>query len=114
MYAGTLARASLAEDGTVDQRIAEYILRSLPRSELKEYLAALRRELRRRRVDVSLTGPGEEPLRQELGRTFSGRELVISRDDALGGGVKVRTGDDIIDASAQGYVRQLIGKLRET
>jgi hypothetical protein len=113
MEASALARVSIAEDGTVDQKVAEYVLK-LPRSELKEYLAALRREIRRRRVDVSLTGPGEEPLRGELGSAFSGRELVVSRDDALGGGVKVRSGDDVIDASAQGYVRHIIEKLRET
>ena len=109
-----LAQLSLTAGGTVDERVAQFALSRLARSELREYLAALKRELKRRRLDVSVPeGTEERPLREDLGETFPGREMIVSRDDALGGGVRVSAGDDVIDASVRGYLRATIEKLRE-
>ncbi len=113
MEAAKLARLSFSADGGMDERVTTLVLENLTRSELKEYLAALKRELRRRRVDVSVSGAEDRPLRDTLGVAYPGKEMVVSRDDALGGGVRIRAGDDVIDASVKGYFSSIIGKLRE-
>lgn len=35
----------------------------------------------------------------------------MAADEALGAGVKVSAGDDVVDASVQGYIREIIEEL---
>ena len=35
----------------------------------------------------------------------------MAKDEALGAGVKVSAGDDVVDASVHGYIREIIEEL---
>ncbi len=111
--AGRLVRRALSEDGSVREETAAGLLGVLSRSQLKAMAAALRRELRRRTVLVQVAGEAD-PVRQAAARRFPGRELDVASDPSLGAGVRVRTGDDVVDASVQGAIRRIITELGGT
>lgn len=106
-----LVTLTFMDSGDVNPAAAAWLLENLTRSQLKAYLAAFRRELRRRRVYVALSGGEESEVGGEIGERYPGRDLAISRDETLGAGVKVSAGDDIVDASVTGYLRNLLGEI---
>ena len=106
-----LVAMTFTPNGDVNPAVASWVLENLSRSQLKAYLAALRRELRRRRVYVELSGGSESEIEGEIGKRYPDRELAISHDEALGAGVRVSAGDDIVDASIRGYLRGLLGEI---
>jgi F0F1-type ATP synthase delta subunit len=109
-----LVSLALTPAGDVTDGIAAMLLERLSRSQLKEFLAALRRELKRRHVYVSVAGEPGSAVSGAVAERFPGRELDLSRDDSLGGGVRISAGDDIVDASMRGYIRQIIEELGGT
>jgi hypothetical protein len=104
----------LEDGGGVRQEVAERILADLSRAELKKFLAALRLELKRRVVQVGLAGEAGPGLDTALGRAWPGRRFNVQEDPALGAGVKVSAGDDVVDASVHGYIREIIEELGST
>ncbi len=109
-----LAQLTFTADGQINEEIAAWVLQNLSRSQLKSYLSALRREMRRRRVFVALSGGKESEVGGQIGERYPGKELSVYRDDALGAGVKVSAGDDIMDASVKGYLRKLLEEIGKT
>ena len=109
-----LVSLALTPEGDVKEGVAAMLLEHLSRSELKEFLAALRRELKRRHVYVSVAGEPGPTVSGAMAERFPGRALDVSRDDSLGGGVRGSAGDDIVDASMRGYIRQIIEELGGT
>ena len=106
-----LAQLSFTPEGMINEAVASQVLENLTRAQLKSYLAALRREMRRRRVYVALEGGRESEVSGPIGERYPGRELSIYRDQGLGAGVKVSAGDDIVDASVKGYLRELLEEI---
>jgi hypothetical protein len=106
-----LATLSFTTDGEINEAVASWALEALTRSQLKEYLAALRREMRRRRVYVALSGGVERDVSGAIGERYPGRELAVVRDEGLGAGVKISAGDDIVDASVLGYLKGLLEEI---
>jgi len=104
----------LDERGDVKEDVAARVLADLSRAELKKFLAALRLELRRRVVQVGLAGDAGPGLDAAIGRTWPGRALRVQEEPALGAGVKISAGDDVVDASVQGYIREIIEELGST
>lgn len=104
----------LGTDDQVKEDIAAEIVAGLSRSELKKFLAAFRLEMRRRIVRVSLAGEAGPALDAALSRAYPGRRLDVEKDEALGAGVKVSAGDDVVDASVHGYIREIIEELGGT
>jgi F0F1-type ATP synthase delta subunit len=109
-----LVALALASDGQVNDDVAAELLSQLSRSELKKFFAALRRELRRRVVQVTVAGRAGAELDEAVARAYPGRRLDVETDEALGAGVKVSAGDDIVDASVHGYIREIIEELGGT
>jgi hypothetical protein len=101
----------LGPDDQVKEDIAAEIVAGLSRSELKRFLAAFRLEMRRRIVQVALAGEAGPGLDDALVSAFPGRRLDVEKDETLGAGVKVSAGDDIVDASVHGYIREIIEEL---
>ncbi|HEY9593456.1 MAG TPA: hypothetical protein VHE79_03205 [Spirochaetia bacterium] len=104
----------LGDDGEIRDDVARRLLAELSRSELKRFNAALQRELARRRVSVVTAGEAPESVRRVVGERYPGREIDLARDEFLGAGLRVRAGDDIVDASIRGYIRGIIEKLEGT
>ncbi len=105
---------ALDADGEVRDDVAARVLESLSRSDLKRFLAALRRELKQRRVFVTLAGEASAGMDESISGSYGGRALSIERDESMGAGVRVRAGDDIVDASVRGYIKDIIEKLEGT
>ncbi len=104
----------LSPDGEVDEQAAASLLSGFTRAQLKAFLAALRRELRRRQVMVEVAGGDGSAVREAIGARYPGRPVQVTREEGLGAGVRVSAGDDIVDASIQGYIRGIIEKLGST
>jgi hypothetical protein len=104
----------LGPDGQVKDDLAAEIVAGLSRSELKRFLSALRLEMRRRIVRVALAGEPGAALDTAVTRAYPGRRVDVEKDEALGAGVKVSAGDDIVDASVHGYIREIIEELGGT
>jgi F0F1-type ATP synthase delta subunit len=109
-----LVALALTPEGEVREEVAARLLESLSRSQLKEFLAALRREMKRRQVHVTLAGEASATVGHSLAKSYPGRELTLAQDAALGGGVRIAAGDDIVDASMRGYIREIIEELGGT
>lgn len=90
------------------------LLERLTRSQLKEFLSALRQELKRRRVYVTVAGDPEPGVATAVEGQYPGRDVGVTKDEALGAGVRISAGDDIVDASIRGYIREIIGDLEGT
>ena len=104
----------LTPQGDVRDEAASRLLELLSRSQLKEFLAALLRELKRRQVHATLAGAADAEVSTSLAKSYPGRELTVAQDASLGGGVRVSAGDDIVDASMRGYIREIIEELGGT
>ncbi len=109
-----LAALTFTALGEINEEVASWALANLTRSQLKAYLSALRREMRRRRVYVAMSGGKESDVSGAIGERYPGRELALSRDEGLGAGVRVSAGDDIMDASVKGYLRKLLEEIGKT
>jgi F0F1-type ATP synthase delta subunit len=105
---------ALGPDGEIREDIAAQVLQDLSRSDLKRFLSALRRELKQRRVFVTLAGSPSAGMEEAISGSYGGRALSVERDETMGAGVRVRAGDDIVDASVRGYIRDIIEKLEGT
>ncbi|MGA2976947.1 MAG: F0F1 ATP synthase subunit delta [Spirochaetia bacterium] len=106
-----LVRLALDPNGGVREDVAAQIVRGLSRSQLKQFLSSLRRELARRRVSVGMAGEAGAEVDAAMARRYPGRAVGINRDESLGAGMRLRAGDDIVDASVRGYIRDIIEKL---
>ncbi len=106
-----LVELSFAARGEVDENVVRLILERLSRSDLKRYRAALLREMRRRSVQVAVEGGSDRSVDDAMRERFPERQVQISRDPALGAGVRLTAGDDVEDASVMGYVRTIIEQL---
>jgi hypothetical protein len=104
----------LAPDGQVNDDVAAQLLAHLSRPDLKKFLAAFRLELRKRVVLVAVAGRPGTALGEAVERAYPGRRLDVETDESLGAGVKVSAGDDIVDASVRGYIREMIEELGST
>jgi hypothetical protein len=104
----------LTPDGQVDDASAAEIIAGLSRPDLKKFLAALRTELKKRIVQVAIAGRRASSMDQTIARVYPGRRLDVEIDESLGAGVKVSAGDDIVDASVHGYIREMIEELGST
>ena len=109
-----LAKLVLTPDGRVDEQAAASVLAGFTRAQLKTFLAALRREILRRRVSVEVAGESGGSLGTMMAEKYPGRAVHVVRQENLGGGIRVSAGDDIVDASIQGYIKGIIEKLEGT
>jgi hypothetical protein len=109
-----LVELVLTADGEVNDDVAGQIVSQLPRSELKAFLAGLRLELKRRTVRVALAGQPGGGLGEAVARAWPGKKVDVEADETLGAGIRVSAGDDIMDASMHGYIREIIEELGGT
>jgi hypothetical protein len=107
-------KLAFSPDGEVNEEVAAILLDRLTRSQLKEFLSALRRDLKRTRVYVSVAGDPDASVAAAVEQQYPGRDVGVTTDESLGAGVRISSGDDIVDASIRGYIREIIGDLEGT
>ncbi len=108
-----LVRRTLTDDGSVRDDVASLLMELQSRSQLKAFLAALRREIKRRTVFVKVAGD-PAPAQRTVAERFPGRAVDVAPDASLGAGVRVSAGDDIVDASVHGTIQRIIAELGST
>lgn len=113
-----LVRASL-QDGRISQQRVSAVLELLRRQPearrrelLKAYLRQMRREEARHTLVIEHAGPLSPKARDEIVSSMSakaGRRLSVETRETpdLLGGVRVRLGDDVFDASIAGRLAAL-------
>jgi hypothetical protein len=105
-----LVRGAFSADGTVHDDVAALLLQLSSRVQLKAFLAAMRREQKKRSVSVQIDGE-QAPTLLAVEERYPGRPVDIAADPTLGAGLRVRAGDDIVDASVRGIIRKIIAEL---
>ena len=105
-----LAALLLGPAGEIRDDLAAEALGALSRSALKGLRADLRRHIARGHVSVSIAG-AEQSTRETVRTRYPGRTVDLGADESLGAGLRVRAGDDIMDASVHGYIKNIIEKL---
>lgn len=63
---------------------------------------------------VTVAGKPDPSVAPAIGEQYPGRDIGVEQDETLGGGVRISAGDDIMDASIRGYIREIIGDLEGT
>jgi hypothetical protein len=109
-----LVSLALGAEGEAAERITDSIVAELPRSELKRFLSALRREARRRSVALAVEGDAGGVAEAAVRTRYPGRLVEVVREQALGAGLRISAGDDIVDASVRGYIKEIIEELGGT
>ena len=107
-------KLAFSPNGEVNNEVAAMLLERLTRTQLKGFLSALRRELKRKLVYVSVAGQPDAGVASAVEQQYPGRDVGVTRDESLGAGVRISAGDDIMDASIRGYIREIIGDLEGT
>lgn len=113
-----LVRASLQDGGISQQRVSAVLELLRRQSEtrrrelLKAYLRQMRREQARNTLLIEHAGPLASKARDEIVSSMSakaGRRLSVEtrENPELLGGVRVRLGDDVYDASIAGRLAAL-------
>lgn len=100
------------ENGTVDKKVANYILKKLLRKDIKIYLFYLVREIQKRSVYISSAYKLDDKDRQKISQMFKNHDMHFATDTTLGAGLVIQTNDTIIDASLKGAVQSTIDKLK--
>jgi F0F1-type ATP synthase delta subunit len=99
-------------DGTVNSKVAEYVLKNLLRADVKSYLFYLKQEISKRTVYVTSAQTLEEVDQKQIATLFADRDIKFETNEKLGGGLVIRTNDTIMDASLKGTIEATIEKLR--
>lgn len=102
----------MGPEGDISDDLAARTLAALSRADLKRLRDELRRRIAKDRVSVAVSGEMAGTA-AAMHRRFPGRPVDVGQDESLGAGVRVRDGDDIMDESVHGYIRNIIEKLGE-
>lgn len=101
-----------AQSSQVPKDIEGYVLDIMSKHELKEFLRVLKIELDKRRVFVT----SSEALSAEnlalLKREYKGKEMINSIDTSLGGGIKIKDNDLVIDFSYKKFIDDTIDRIK--
>lgn len=107
-----LADLSITSEN-VNTNVAKYVLQKLSRDDLKEYLLLLKKLVNENTVYVKTDIDTTQDVKKTLSGMFPGKKLVFEKDHFSGGGIVVRTGDNIFNLSVKNYINQTVETLKE-
>jgi len=106
-----LAELSLTADGAIDENAREYVLTRLSRADIRRYVVFLKSVLKERRVWVRSASPADKAVKERMASLFPGKELRFVADPALGAGMQVEYGDNVINISVKNMIENTIRRL---
>ena len=106
-----LAQLAAAHD-LIPKDIEQYVLTSLLKQDLKDFLRYYREELDNKRVYIQSPKALTADENDLITKMYKGKDLVVTLDDELGAGLLLRENDMIIDFSFRGYINGTIDKLK--
>ncbi len=101
-----------AEDDTIPQDIEKYVLEVLSKQELKVFLGSYKSALDKKRVHASTSTEITKSDFLNIFPEFKNKELMLTIDETLGGGIKIKQDDTIIDFTFKKYIDETIDKLK--
>lgn len=101
-----------AESSRVSRDIEEYVLTKMSKQELKDFLKYLKMELDKKRVYVISSEAVSKENLSLIKRKFEGKRIVETLDKSLGGGLKIRDNDLVIDFSFKKFINDTIERIK--
>lgn len=106
-----LAQMAAAND-IIPQDIERYVLEVLNKQELKVFLESYKSVLDKNRVYISTSTEISKSQVTNAFPQFRNKELILTTDETLGGGIKMRQDDTIIDFTFKKFIDDTIDKLK--
>jgi F0F1-type ATP synthase delta subunit len=101
-----------AMSDTIPQDIERYVLEVLTKQELKDFLRSYKNALDKKRVYISTSTSLTKNEVAKLLPQFTDKELILTTDETLGGGIKIKQDDTIMDFTFKKYINDTIEKLK--
>lgn len=101
-----------AEKEAIPQDIEQYVLEVMTKQELKDFLRYYKSALEKKRVHITTSTLVSNMEMANLKEQFKNKSLIISEDKTLGGGIRIRENDTIIDFTFKKYINDTIEKLK--
>lgn len=101
-----------ASQSTMPRDVEEFVLKHMSKNELKDFLKFFKIELDKRRVYVISSDTLSGSVLNDLKDKFKDKEMVLSIDESLGAGLKIKDNDMVIDLSFQKYINDTIDELK--
>lgn len=101
-----------AQSNIIPDDIRTYVLEILTKQELKDFLRNYRNALDKKRVYITTSTDVSQKEILDLLPNLKGKELILSQDASLGGGIKIRQTDTITDYTFKKYIDDTIEKLK--
>lgn len=102
-----LVMASYVE-GLLNEKNVKRIADHLTRSELKEYIKALKFEEQKRTVIVTVPNEKAMPEQKELAEIFTGKNIIYTTDSDLILGMRIQDNDTIYDGNLKNSLQDLV------
>jgi len=97
-------------DGQVNESVSAYVLTKLAKSDMKRYLMYLRNVIRDGRVLVSTPVVPDAGDKERLAALFAGKDIRFAADPALGAGLQIEYGDNVLNMNIRTMIEQTIGQ----
>lgn len=99
-------------DGAVNKAVAQYVTSNLTRSDIKNYVFYLKKEIQQRTVYITSAEELQESQKKKFAEMFVHKDAVFTTDKNLGAGIVIKTNDTIMDASLKGLIDTTINELK--
>ena len=94
--------------GQLDDKKIKNITNSLDKISLKKYLKILKKNQQTKNVTVNVPVSKKDTYIQELTDLFPGKTIIVKEDPSLLLGIKIETGDEILDLSLKHEFENLL------
>lgn len=101
-----------AEKSEVPKDIEKFVLTKMSKKELKDFLRYFRLELDRKRVYIVSSDEISKENMSILKKQYLDKEIIESLDQTIGGGIKIKDNDMVIDFSFKSYINDTIEKIK--
>ncbi len=101
-----------AEKPQIPRDVEEFVLTKMSKQELKDFLKYFRLELDKKRVYVVSSDAISKDNLNSLKKQYADKELIESLDQTIGGGIKIKDNDLVIDFSFKTFINDTIEKIK--
>lgn len=107
-----LAKHTLKPDGTLDKKVAEYVVSNLSRRNLAKFLRSFKSIISKNFVTVYYDDIIPEGIRHEIESKFNGKEFLYKKSENALNGIRIETNDTVTDLSFKGSVNETLDNLK--
>ncbi len=103
-------------DKETSERLEQYVLKRLTRSDLKTFLFYLKQELANRKVYIRTAGTPDDAAVKALRALFAGKDVDINFETvaALGAGLQIEYKDTLLELSLRKLIDQKFSQIKES